>query len=93
MTSTMLLSSECKPLAGIERNMLIRRLRIGIAIGPRTWFGNKYGNNVSVGAIIRNNQLTGAFGYGIAMSSAKNFTVQGNTLVGNTYVFIKQQNK
>lgn len=67
-------------------NTNVIQLRIGIAIGPRTWFGNKYGNNVSVGATIRNNQLTGAFGYGIAMSSAKNFTVEGNTLVGNTYV-------
>ena len=30
------------------------------------------------------NQLSGAFGYGIAISSAVNFTVSGNTLVGNT---------
>lgn len=65
---------------------LIICFRIGIAIGPRTWFGNKYGNNVSDGATVRNNQLTGAFGYAIAMSSAKDFTVQGNTLIGNTYV-------
>lgn len=28
--------------------------------------------------------LTGAFGYGIAMSSAVNFTVEGNTIEGNT---------
>ena len=31
-----------------------------------------------------NNQLTGAFGYGIAMTSAVNFTVENNVLVGNT---------
>lgn len=31
-----------------------------------------------------NNNLTGAFGYGIAMSSAVNFTVENNILVGNT---------
>ena len=31
-----------------------------------------------------NNTLTGAFGYGMAMSSALNFTVEQNTLVGNT---------
>lgn len=31
-----------------------------------------------------NNQLSGAFGYGIAISSARNFTVQGNVLTGNT---------
>ena len=28
--------------------------------------------------------LTGAFGYGIAITSARNFTVQDNVLVGNT---------
>ena len=31
-----------------------------------------------------NNVLTGAFGYGIAMSSAVNFTVENNSLEGNT---------
>ena len=35
-------------------------------------------------ATIINNRLTGAFGYAIAMSSAKNFTVEGNELFGNT---------
>ncbi|KLO11233.1 hypothetical protein SCHPADRAFT_831467 [Schizopora paradoxa] len=59
-------------------------IKMGIAIGPRTWFGNHYGNNVSFSAIVRNNQFTGAFGYGIAMSGARNFTVEGNTLIGNT---------
>lgn len=59
-------------------------VRIGIAIGPRTWFGNQYGNNVSTGGTVLNNQLTGAFSYGIAISSAKNFTVENNVLVGNT---------
>lgn len=57
---------------------------MGIAIGPRTWFGNHYGSGVSFSAIVRNNQFTGAFGYGIAMSGARNFTVEGNTLIGNT---------
>ncbi|KAG9317823.1 hypothetical protein JVU11DRAFT_2049 [Chiua virens] len=32
----------------------------------------------------RNNQLTGAFSYGIGMTSAKNFTVENNVLIGNT---------
>jgi len=59
-------------------------VKMGIAIGPRTWFGNHYFNNVSSSAIVRNNQFTGAFGYGIAMSSARNFTVEGNILIGNT---------
>lgn len=35
-------------------------------------------------ATIINNRLTGAFGYAIAMTSAKNFTVEGNELFGNT---------
>ena len=60
------------------------RPRIGIAIGPRVWFGNRYGNNVSTGGTVENNQLTGAFSYAIAMSSATNFTVENNVLVGNT---------
>ncbi|OBZ70388.1 hypothetical protein A0H81_09669 [Grifola frondosa] len=59
-------------------------IKIGIAIGPRTWFGDRYFNNVSTSGTVLNNQLTGAFGYGIAMSSAENFTVEGNVLVGNT---------
>ncbi|KAI0939885.1 hypothetical protein AcV5_001144 [Taiwanofungus camphoratus] len=59
-------------------------IKIGIAIGPRTWFGNQYLNNISQSGTVLNNQLTGAFGYAIAMSSARNFTVEGNTLFGNT---------
>lgn len=58
--------------------------RIGIAIGPRTWFGNQYYQNVSSSGTVLNNNLTGAFCYALAMSSAHNFTVQGNILVGNT---------
>lgn len=59
-------------------------IKIGIAIGPRTWFDNTYGGNVSSSGTVVNNTLTGAFGYGIAMSSAFNFTVQGNVLFENT---------
>ena len=33
---------------------------------------------------MQDNQLTGAFSYGMAMSSATNFTVENNVLVGNT---------
>ena len=57
---------------------------MGIAIGPRIWFGDKYGNNASNGAVVQNNQFSGAFGYGIAMASARNFTVVNNVLIGNT---------
>ena len=58
--------------------------RIGIAIGPRTWFGTQYGSNVSANGTVLNNEFTGAFGYAIAISSATNFTVEGNSLFGNT---------
>lgn len=58
--------------------------RIGIAIGPRIWFGDRYLNNKSTNGTVINNLLTGAFGYGIAISGAKNFTVEGNQLFGNT---------
>lgn len=59
-------------------------VKIGIAIGPRTWFGDRYGNNKSENATVINNHLSGAFGYGMAISSAKNFVVMGNDLFGNT---------
>lgn len=58
--------------------------RIGIAIGPRTWFGDQAYGNLSQSGTVLNNRLTGAFGYGIAMSSAQNFTVENNVLEGNT---------
>jgi len=59
-------------------------IKVGIAIGPRTWFGNEYGTNVSTGAVVQDNQLTGAFSYAIGMSSAQNFIVENNVLFGNT---------
>ncbi|KAI0722715.1 pectin lyase fold/virulence factor [Earliella scabrosa] len=59
-------------------------IKIGIAIGPRTWFGDRYLGNVSLSGTVMDNQLSGAFGYGIAISSAQNFVVQGNRLLGNT---------
>jgi parallel beta-helix repeat protein len=58
--------------------------RIGIAIGPETWFVDQFGANVSSSGTVLNNRLSGAFGYGIGITSAHNFTVQGNILVGNT---------
>lgn len=39
---------------------------------------------MSLSGTVRNNQLTGAFGYGMAISSATNFTVENNVLTGNT---------
>ncbi|KAI0268151.1 pectin lyase fold/virulence factor [Gloeopeniophorella convolvens] len=59
-------------------------VKIGIAIGPQAWFNDFFGANVSFSGTVLNNQLTGAFGYGIAVTSARNFTVEGNILFGNT---------
>jgi hypothetical protein len=59
-------------------------IKIGIAIGPRTWFGDRYENNVSRNGNVHSNQLSGAFSYGIAITSATNFTVQGNSFFGNS---------
>ncbi|KAJ7688677.1 pectin lyase fold/virulence factor, partial [Mycena rosella] len=62
-------------------------IKIGIAIGPRTWFGDRYLQNVSFSGTVLDNRLSGAFSYGIAMSSAANFTIRNNVLFGN-YSFI-----
>jgi parallel beta-helix repeat protein len=57
---------------------------MGIAIGPQTWFVDQFGANISSSGTVLNNRLSGAFAYGIAITSARNFTVQGNSLIGNT---------
>ncbi|RDB20207.1 hypothetical protein Hypma_012912 [Hypsizygus marmoreus] len=59
-------------------------IKIGIAIGPRTWFGDKFGTNITHGGIVTDNQFGGAFSYSIAITSAQNFTVENNSLIGNT---------
>ncbi|KAF5387808.1 hypothetical protein D9615_000725 [Tricholomella constricta] len=59
-------------------------IKIGIAIGPRTWFGDKFGNNISHSGVVKDNQFGGALSYAIAITSAHNFTVENNILVGNT---------
>ncbi|KAF8638580.1 hypothetical protein AX17_002122 [Amanita inopinata Kibby_2008] len=59
-------------------------IKIGIAIGPRTWFGDRYGSNVSRSGTVINNKLSGTFSYAIAISSAQNFSIENNTLFGNT---------
>jgi len=59
-------------------------IKIGIAIGPRTWFGDRYLKNVSQYGTVLSNHLSGAFGYAIAITSAHNFTVENNDLFGNT---------
>ncbi|KAI0032935.1 hypothetical protein K488DRAFT_78182 [Vararia minispora EC-137] len=67
---------------GVNRNDVI--IKIGMAIGPRTWFGDFFGKNVSSSGTVVNNSLSGAFGYGVAVTSAFNFTVEDNVLLGNT---------
>lgn len=59
-------------------------IKIGIAVGPRTWFGDRYLKNVSFSGTILSNRLSGAFGYAMAVTSARNFTIQNNALFGNT---------
>ncbi|KAK7049767.1 hypothetical protein VNI00_005798 [Paramarasmius palmivorus] len=65
-------------------------IKVGIAIGPRVWFGNKYGSNVSSSGLVEGNRLSGGFGYGIAVTSAHNFTVRDNVLFGNTSFFAER---
>lgn len=59
-------------------------MKIGVAIGPRTWFGPEYGTNLSHSGTVYDNSFSGAFSYAIAVTSATNFTVQSNSLFGNT---------
>ncbi|KAI0286456.1 hypothetical protein BC826DRAFT_82182 [Russula brevipes] len=59
-------------------------IKIGIAIGPQVWDGDSAGTSLSTSGSVLNNRFTGAFGYAIAIASAQNFTVQGNTLFENT---------
>ncbi|KAG6813030.1 hypothetical protein H0H92_014564 [Tricholoma furcatifolium] len=59
-------------------------IKMGIAVGPRTWFGDKFGNNVSSSGTVINNQFSGAFTYAIAVTSAFNFTIENNVLISNT---------
>ncbi|KIO32779.1 hypothetical protein M407DRAFT_13820 [Tulasnella calospora MUT 4182] len=55
-------------------------IKIGIAMGPRTWFGKKFGMSLNRGAVVRNNTFQGAFGYAMAAAAVSNFTVSGNTI-------------
>ncbi|KAG8991722.1 hypothetical protein FRB94_012283 [Tulasnella sp. JGI-2019a] len=54
-------------------------ISVGIAIGPATWTSDI--DSIARGAIVRHNVLRGPnFGYGIVVSSVKNFTVMGNAV-------------
>ncbi|ORY25919.1 hypothetical protein BCR39DRAFT_542550 [Naematelia encephala] len=58
-------------------------IKMGIAIGPRAWFNEQYGTNQSMGGTVQNNVLSGAFAFGIGVSSARNFIIQNNSFTGN----------
>ncbi|WVQ96238.1 hypothetical protein IAU59_003342 [Kwoniella sp. CBS 9459] len=60
-------------------------IKMGIAIGPDVWFSDgRYGTNQSTGAIVQNNVFSGAFAYGMGLSSARSFVIQNNSFTGNT---------
>ncbi|WVW84802.1 hypothetical protein I302_106837 [Kwoniella bestiolae CBS 10118] len=60
-------------------------VKIGIAVGPNVWFSDgRYGTNKSTGAIIKDNVFSGAFAFGMGVSSAKDFTISNNSFIGNT---------
>ncbi|TXT13368.1 hypothetical protein VHUM_00735 [Vanrija humicola] len=40
-------------------------VKIGVAVGPRVWFGDKYARNTSTGGVVARNVLRGAFTFGI----------------------------
>ena len=67
--------------------------RIGIAIGPRTWFGDRYLRNVSHSGTVLRNHFHGTFGYAIAIASARDFTVENNDVFGNvTFIGTRDPN-
>ncbi|OCF37017.1 hypothetical protein I316_00921 [Kwoniella heveanensis BCC8398] len=60
-------------------------IKMGIAIGPDVWFSDgRYGTNQSTGATVQNNVFSGAFAYGMGLSSARSFVIQNNSFTGNT---------
>jgi len=59
-------------------------IKIGIAIGPRTWFGDRYGDSRVDGGTVTGNTFSGAFSYAMAITSANNFTVLDNSMYGPT---------
>ncbi|CAD6563949.1 MAG: hypothetical protein TREMPRED_002390 [Tremellales sp. Tagirdzhanova-0007] len=58
-------------------------IKVGIAIGPRVWFDDQYGTNQSMGGTVQNNVFSGAFSFGMGVSSARNFVIQNNSFAGN----------
>ena len=65
-------------------NTLGAMIKIGIAVGPKVWFGETYGTNMSTGGTVQNNILSGAFAFGIAVARAQDFVITNNTFMENT---------
>jgi len=59
-------------------------IKIGLAVGLRVWFGDKWGNAAAFGGAVIGNKLSGGFGFGMAISGIKDFTIANNTLFGNS---------
>lgn len=59
-------------------------IKIGLAVGLRVWFGTKWGNATAYGASVVGNKISGAFGFGMAVSGIKDFTISNNTIAGNS---------
>ncbi|CAE6429404.1 hypothetical protein ACGC1H_000916 [Rhizoctonia solani] len=59
-------------------------IKIGLAVGLRVWFGTKWGNATAFGASVIGNKISGAFGFGMAVSGVSNFNIMDNTITGNS---------
>ncbi|CAE6461483.1 unnamed protein product [Rhizoctonia solani] len=59
-------------------------IKIGLAVGLRVWFGTKWGDATAFGASVIGNKISGAFGFGMAVSGVNNFTILNNSIAGNT---------
>ncbi|KAG8747422.1 hypothetical protein FRC10_001093 [Ceratobasidium sp. 414] len=59
-------------------------IKMGIPVGLKPWFGEKWGNATAFGGSVIGNKLSGAFGFGMPVSGVKDFTIANNTLFGNT---------
>ncbi|QRV87451.1 right-handed beta helix region protein [Ceratobasidium sp. AG-Ba] len=68
-------------------------IKMGIPLGLKPWFGDKWGSATAFGATVIGNKLSGAFGYGIPISGVKDFTVRDNVMFGNhTFIGAKGPN-
>jgi hypothetical protein len=78
------------PYAGNYTGVVVRNnrieanggfIKVAIAVGPAAW-GDGY-EHVNRGGAITNNRIVGnAFGYGIAVDGARDFTITGNRVTG-----------